>query len=110
MGASKWWQGSGSNRRHANFQSAALPTELPRQHGVENVQKYSKVQSWNASTFFQKSDFFDFSGRGRRSKGWFNRLLGVFDGVFFCLEGALLVVSRSDAGEGDVFGTGFSRQ
>ena len=34
MGAkrlTKWWQGSGSNRRHANFQSAALPTELPRQ-------------------------------------------------------------------------------
>ncbi len=26
----KWWQGPGSNRRHADFQSAALPTELPR--------------------------------------------------------------------------------
>lgn len=25
----KWWLGTGSNRRHADFQSAALPTELP---------------------------------------------------------------------------------
>ena len=26
-----WWPGTGSNRRHADFQSAALPTELPGQ-------------------------------------------------------------------------------
>ena len=25
----KWWFGAESNRRHADFQSAALPTELP---------------------------------------------------------------------------------
>src|SRR3989344_980119 len=25
----KWWPGSESNQRHADFQSAALPTELP---------------------------------------------------------------------------------
>ena len=25
----KWWPRPGSNRRHADFQSAALPTELP---------------------------------------------------------------------------------
>ena len=26
-----WWPRPGSNRRHADFQSAALPTELPSQ-------------------------------------------------------------------------------
>lgn len=25
----EWWLGTESNRRHADFQSAALPTELP---------------------------------------------------------------------------------
>ena len=29
----KMWRGAGSNRRHKDFQSSALPTELPRQHG-----------------------------------------------------------------------------
>ena len=29
MRVKKWWLGTGSNRRHADFQSAALPTELP---------------------------------------------------------------------------------
>src|SRR5688572_18458749 len=29
----KWWPGSESNQRHADFQSAALPTELPGQVG-----------------------------------------------------------------------------
>ncbi len=24
-----WWPGAGSNHRHTDFQSAALPTELP---------------------------------------------------------------------------------
>ncbi len=28
-----WWLGTGSNRRHADFQSAALPTELPSRFG-----------------------------------------------------------------------------
>ena len=27
-----WWFGAESNRRHADFQSAALPTELPNHH------------------------------------------------------------------------------
>ena len=30
--AQKKWLGTGSNRRHADFQSAALPTELPSHH------------------------------------------------------------------------------
>ena len=30
-----WWPGTGSNRRHADFQSAALPTELPGRHSTE---------------------------------------------------------------------------
>ena len=29
---SVWWLGAESNRRHADFQSAALPTELPSHH------------------------------------------------------------------------------
>jgi hypothetical protein len=74
------------------------------------VQKYSKVQSWNASTFFQKSDFFDFLDVGGAQRVGLIGFWGCFMACFFCLEGALLVVSRSDAGEGDVFGTGFSRQ
>ncbi len=32
-GGQKWWPGTESNRRHADFQSAALPTELPGQCG-----------------------------------------------------------------------------
>ena len=27
----KWWDGTESNRRHEDFQSSALPTELPSQ-------------------------------------------------------------------------------
>src|SRR3954462_1297666 len=29
----KWWPGTELNRRHADFQSAALPTELPGREG-----------------------------------------------------------------------------
>ena len=34
-----WWPGTGSNRRHADFQSAALPAELPGQvtHGENDT-------------------------------------------------------------------------
>ena len=28
----KWWLGTESNRRHEDFQSSALPTELPSQN------------------------------------------------------------------------------
>ena len=34
----QWWCGPGSNRRHKDFQSFALPTELPH-HSVLGVQK-----------------------------------------------------------------------
>src|SRR5436190_20515762 len=30
----EWWPGSESNQRHADFQSAALPTELPGHLGI----------------------------------------------------------------------------
>ena len=30
----KWWQGPGSNWWHEDFQSSALPTELPRHFGI----------------------------------------------------------------------------
>jgi hypothetical protein len=29
LGLLKWWLGAESNRRHKDFQSSALPTELP---------------------------------------------------------------------------------
>ena len=32
-----WWPGPGSNRRHTDFQSVALPTELPSLKSVEMV-------------------------------------------------------------------------
>ena len=43
--AFKEWAGTGSNRRHQDFQSCALPTELPTQDGDAsvNVVGYSRV-------------------------------------------------------------------
>ena len=32
----RWWSGGDLNPRHADFQSAALPTELPRRIGGNN--------------------------------------------------------------------------
>ncbi len=37
-----WWPGAGSNHRHTDFQSAALPTELPGHLKRE----YSKEPKW----------------------------------------------------------------
>ena len=44
-----WWPGAESNCRHADFQSAALPTELPGQPAralqLSQVAHYSKTSS-----------------------------------------------------------------
>src|SRR6266536_6594789 len=32
-----WWAGTGLNRRHQDFQSCALPTELPAHHEVARI-------------------------------------------------------------------------
>src|SRR5436190_22348793 len=36
--AKKWWPGTELNRRHADFQSAALPTELPGREGWASIE------------------------------------------------------------------------
>src|SRR4029453_12395741 len=33
----KWWAGTGLNRRHQDFQSCALPTELPAHHELSRI-------------------------------------------------------------------------
>ena len=38
-----WWLGTESNRRHADFQSAALPTELPSPNSSLSVPKDRRV-------------------------------------------------------------------
>src|ERR1035438_756312 len=48
--ACSWWPGTGSNRRHADFQSAALPAELPGR-GIPSV----AIQSRAAQRFEDSS-------------------------------------------------------
>lgn len=38
-----WWRGTESNCRHYDFQSYALPTELPRQAGIHTIRE---LVSW----------------------------------------------------------------
>src|SRR5438270_4596315 len=35
--AKQWWAGTGLNRRHQDFQSCALPTELPAHHEFSRI-------------------------------------------------------------------------
>ena len=41
--AFRWWCGAGSNRRHKDFQSFALPTELPHHLGIANIIKQMEL-------------------------------------------------------------------
>ena len=56
----KWWLGRGSNPRHKDFQSFALPTELPRHFLVTKRKFYvlSLSMSFNISPFFTLSSIF----------------------------------------------------
>ena len=42
LSTKKWWLGTESNRRHEDFQSSALPTELPS-HLANNILIYERV-------------------------------------------------------------------
>ena len=56
----KWWLGTESNRRHKDFQSFALPTELPSQiwclgpesnrHGCHHPQDFKSCASTSSAT------------------------------------------------------------
>ncbi len=61
----KWCPGTDSNRRHADFQSAALPTELPGQiAGVAATMEGAYKQAWaplsSPILFFLVAAFGDF--------------------------------------------------
>ena len=45
----KWWLGTESNRRHKDFQSSALPTELPSQWSTRNESSIDFTTCFNAS-------------------------------------------------------------
>ena len=57
-----WCLGTESNRRHRDFQSLALPTELPRQSGRKGVIHYFSDNVQHFFLFFKKNhppaDFF----------------------------------------------------
>ena len=53
----KWWAGTGLNRRHQDFQSCALPTELPAHHGLVRVPKARRsVQERGAPGIIEEHD------------------------------------------------------
>src|SRR5262245_749073 len=43
----EWWAGTGLNRRHQDFQSCALPTELPARAGFREDEEY-QISAWYA--------------------------------------------------------------
>ena len=54
-----WCLGAESNHRHADFQSAALPTELPRLHSVVLLKKRYHQEGWclGAESNHRHADF-----------------------------------------------------